>query len=72
MAEATIHAFENMIRRFAAKAIAEHYGEECWQKVPERIRNTVRIRLSRPTHSCPQSDKLIREKVNVSSALRGV
>jgi len=40
-----IHAFENMVRHLVAKAMAEHHGEEWWQKVPERIRKSVKTRM---------------------------
>jgi len=39
-----IHTFENMVRRLVSKAMAEHHGEEWWQKVPERIQKTVKTR----------------------------
>jgi len=42
---AAIHAFENMVRNFVKKAMAEHHGEDWWQKVPERIRNSVNTRM---------------------------
>lgn len=40
-----VHAFENMVRALVAKAMAEHHGGEWWQKVPERIRKTVKTRM---------------------------
>lgn len=40
-----IHTFENMVRRLVTKAMAEHHGEEWWQKVPERIQKTVKTRM---------------------------
>jgi hypothetical protein len=40
-----IHAFENMVRRLVSKGMAEFHGEEWWQKVPERIRKTVKTRM---------------------------
>jgi hypothetical protein len=42
---AAIHSFENMVRSLVAKAMAERHGEGWWQKVPERIRNTVKTRM---------------------------
>src|SRR5579859_4031910 len=46
---AAIHSFENMVRNLVAKAMVEHHGEEWWQKVPERIRNTVKTRMEEDT-----------------------
>lgn len=40
-----IHTFENMVRHLVSKAMAEHHGEEWWQKVPERIQKTVKTRM---------------------------
>ncbi len=40
-----IHAFENMVRHLVMKAMADHHGEEWWQKVPDRIQKTVRTRM---------------------------
>lgn len=42
---AAIHAFENMVRQLVVKAMAEQFGEEWWQKVPERIQKSVRNRM---------------------------
>ena len=42
---AAIHAFENMVRHLVTKAMAEHHGEQWWQKVPERIQKTVKTRM---------------------------
>jgi hypothetical protein len=42
---AAIHAFENIVRALVTKAMAEHHGEDWWQKVPERIQKTVRTRV---------------------------
>lgn len=40
-----IHAFENMVRQLVIKAMAEHHGEEWWQKVSDRIQKTVKTRM---------------------------
>ena len=40
-----IHAFENTIREFVKKAMAEKYGENWWLKVPDKIRKKVSIRM---------------------------
>jgi len=40
-----IHAFENMVREFVKKAMAEKYGETWWSNVPERIRKKVDTRM---------------------------
>lgn len=40
-----IHTFENMVRKFVVKAMAESHGEGWWTKVPERIQKTVRTRM---------------------------
>jgi len=40
-----IHTFENMVRQFVKKAMAEKYGEEWWSKVPERIGKKVKSRM---------------------------
>lgn len=42
---AAIHAFENMIREYVKKAMAEYNGESWWEKVPERIRKMVQTRM---------------------------
>lgn len=42
---AAIHAFENMVRNLVSKAMAEHHGEEWWQKVPDRIQKSVKSRM---------------------------
>ena len=36
-----IHTFENMIRHFVMKAMAEKYGETWWKEVPDRIKKKV-------------------------------
>jgi hypothetical protein len=36
-----IHAFENMVRSFVMKAMAEEHGEEWWSKVPDKISRKV-------------------------------
>ena len=46
---AAIHAFENMVRHLVAKAMAEHHGEEWWQKVPDKIRDRVKTRMETDT-----------------------
>lgn len=40
-----IHAFENTIREFVKKAMAEEYDENWWSKVPEKIRKKVSSRM---------------------------
>jgi hypothetical protein len=40
-----LHSFENMVRAFVQKAMAEHHGETWWEKVPERIKRTVQTRI---------------------------
>jgi hypothetical protein len=40
-----IHSFENMVRKFVIKAMAEAHGEGWWAKVPERIQKTVKSRM---------------------------
>ncbi len=40
-----IHAFENSVRNYVKKAMAEHHDETWWEKVPERIRRTVVTRM---------------------------
>jgi hypothetical protein len=40
-----IHAFENMVRKLVAKAMAEQHGEGWWLKVPERIQKMVKTRM---------------------------
>ncbi|MCA9744551.1 MAG: hypothetical protein H6695_14755 [Deferribacteres bacterium] len=42
---AAIHAFENMVRDFVKKAMAEEYEEEWWTKVPTRIDAKVKKRM---------------------------
>lgn len=42
---AAIHAFENMVRALVSKGMADVYGEEWWQKVPDRIQKTVKTRM---------------------------
>jgi hypothetical protein len=43
---AAIHAFENMVRHLVSKAMAEHHGEDWWNKVPERIQKVVSSRMN--------------------------
>lgn len=43
---AAIHAFENMVRHLVAKAMADHYDQDWWSRVPERIRRSVTTRMS--------------------------
>lgn len=45
MVYTAIHAFENMVRTLVAKAMAEHYKELWWSKVPEKIQKTVKTRM---------------------------
>ena len=40
-----IHSFENTVRQLVMKAMAEINGETWWEKVPERIRKTVKTRM---------------------------
>src|SRR5262245_41530841 len=40
-----IHAFENSVRKYVIRAMAEIHGEGWWSKVPERIQKTVKNRL---------------------------
>src|SRR5260370_5561708 len=40
-----IHCFENMVRAFAKRAMAEGHGESWWDKVPEKIRKKVETRM---------------------------
>lgn len=42
---AAIHAFENAVRLMVTKAMAETHEETWWEKVPERIRKTSKIRM---------------------------
>jgi len=36
-----IHAFENAVREFVRRAMAEEYAEEWWSKVPQKIQTKV-------------------------------
>lgn len=40
-----VHAFENSVRRYVIRAMAESHGEGWWGKVPERIQKTVKTRM---------------------------
>lgn len=40
-----IHAFENTVRQFVMRAMAEAHSETWWTKVPERIQKNVRSRM---------------------------
>lgn len=40
-----IHAFENMVRDFVKKAMAEAYQETWWAKVPNKINDKVKNRM---------------------------
>lgn len=40
-----MHTFENMVREFVMRAMAEKHGETWWENVPERIRKTVKTRM---------------------------
>lgn len=44
-----IHTFENMVRKFVMKAMAEHHDEGWWSKVPDRIQKTVKTRMEEDT-----------------------
>lgn len=39
-----MHAFENIVRDFVKKAMAENYDENWWERVPEKIKKRVDIR----------------------------
>jgi hypothetical protein len=40
-----IHAFENTVRALVSKAMAEQHKEAWWDKVPDRIKKTVKSRM---------------------------
>ena len=40
-----IHSFENMVRDFVKKAMAESYQESWWDKVPTKIRDKASSRM---------------------------
>ncbi len=40
-----IHSFENMVREFVKKAMAEEYQEEWWSKVSNKIKGKVKTRM---------------------------
>ena len=40
-----LHTFENTVRHFVQRAMAEQYKEDWWSKVPERIRKKVTTRM---------------------------
>ncbi len=40
-----IHCFENMVRQFVTKAMAEWHGEGWWNHVPEKIQKRVKTRM---------------------------
>lgn len=42
---AALHAFENMIRAFVMKAMAEAHKERWWEEVPEKVRKRVQTRM---------------------------
>lgn len=42
---AAIHAFENSVRAIVTKAMSEKHGATWWDKVPDRIRKTSKIRM---------------------------
>lgn len=42
---AALHTFENMIRAFVMKAMAEAHQEAWWEEVPERVRKRVKGRM---------------------------
>ena len=46
---AAIHAFENSVRQFVQKAMAEAHGDTWWDQVPERIRKRVTTRTDDDT-----------------------
>ena len=39
-----IHAFENGVRRYVIRAMAEAHGESWWGKIPDRIQKVVKVR----------------------------
>ena len=41
----SIHAFENMVRDFVKKAMAEKHKESWWAKVPDKINKKVKNRM---------------------------
>lgn len=44
-----IHAFENMVRALASKAMLEKHGETWWSKVPEKIQKKAASRMEEDT-----------------------
>jgi hypothetical protein len=40
-----IHAFENSVRQLVTKAMKEAHGEKWWEKVPDRIRKSAKLRM---------------------------
>jgi hypothetical protein len=40
-----IHAFENIVRELARKAMAEAHGQTWWSKVPEKIQKRSKTRM---------------------------
>jgi hypothetical protein len=48
---AAIHAFENSVRLLVTKAMAEAHGEAWWDKVPERIRKSSKVRMEEDAKS---------------------
>jgi hypothetical protein len=42
---AAVHAFENAVRGLVAKAMAEKHTETWWEKVPDRIRKSSKLRM---------------------------
>lgn len=40
-----IHAFENSVRHFVSTAMAEHYQEEWWSKVPPKVQAKAKNRV---------------------------
>ncbi|HKV42852.1 MAG TPA: Swt1 family HEPN domain-containing protein [Blastocatellia bacterium] len=47
----SLHAFENMVRNFVMRAMAERHGESWWAKVPERIKKMVKSRMDEDAKS---------------------
>jgi hypothetical protein len=40
-----IHAFENSVRDLVKSTLIENHQEQCWSKVPERIKKRVTTRM---------------------------
>ena len=42
---AAVHAFENTVRNFVSRAMAEKYAEEWWSKVSDNVKKKVKTRM---------------------------